>query len=88
MFQALRVAIVASAISITAWIGAVSAFAQDRDNTGGATTTTRTVREDDDGFDMSWIGLLGLAGLAGLIPRNRNDRHIVGTTTTTPANRH
>lgn len=28
-----------------------------------------SVRHDDDGFDLGWMGLLGLAGLAGLRPK-------------------
>ena len=52
-------------------VGAASPlFAQD---TGYATTTTRT-DDRDDGMDLGWIGLLGLAGLLGLRRRERVER--------------
>ena len=38
--------------------------------TGGEMSSE--TRDDDDGFDMGWLGLLGLAGLLGL-KRKDND---------------
>ena len=57
-----------------------SAYAQetvsgDTDLVRGTDSGINSVRDDDDGFDMGWIGLLGLAGLAGLMPRDRRDRN-------------
>lgn len=51
-----------------------SSFAQDttRDAIGARTTTTR---DNNDGFNLGWIGLAGLAGLVGLMPRDRGVRH-------------
>ena len=48
---------------------------------GDTSRSTTLVRDDDDGFDFSWIGLIGLVGLAGLMPRdqrNRNGQQING----------
>jgi MYXO-CTERM domain-containing protein len=53
------------------------AVAQDTQNPPAATTNAA---DDDDGFDLGWLGLIGLLGLAGLVGRRRNDRDTtVGT---------
>ena len=76
---------VAGALAI--FLLAASANAQDTTTSGANTgTSSRAVDNDDEGFDMGWLGLLGLAGLTGLMGRdkhNHNDRNVgVGHTTT------
>lgn len=59
---------------IAAALVTVPAIAQDAGGNGaaaqsgdmGRTSPIESVRHDDDGFDLGWMGLLGLAGLAGL----------------------
>lgn len=50
-------------------VGVPVAFAA----TDTTTTETAAAPEQDEGFDVGWLGLLGLIGLAGLRGRN-NDR--------------
>lgn len=57
-------------LAIVPFAGQSSAQATgDGTRTDMGTTTTRTARDDDRGFNPGWLGLLGLAGLAGLMPR-------------------
>lgn len=57
-------------------LGAAPAFAQDP-STATAPAVTTTVDDDDNGFDMGWLGLLGLAGLLGL--RRKSEVHSSAT---------
>lgn len=41
--------------------------------TDTSTTETAAAPEQDDGFNLGWLGLLGLPGLLGLLRRD-NDR--------------
>jgi hypothetical protein len=69
-----------------------SAIGQEVDDTNAATPpavsapatdspTTDTRADDDEGFEMGWIGLAGLAGLLGLLRRDPDTRrdHAVHT---------
>lgn len=47
--------------------------------TGDDNETAAVVTEDDDGFNLGWLGLLGLAGL-----RRRDPVATVTTRSTTP----
>ena len=85
---------------IAAALAAVPAVAQDHGATGSGsgsgsamgsgsndmarTSPIETVRHDDDGFDLGWMGLLGLAGLAGLRRKRAvvHDHHTANHITT------
>ena len=73
MWRTIKVVFVVSIITLSLGMTIAGSFAQDgtRDEVGSRTTT---MRDDDDGFDLGWIGLAGLAGLFGLMPRDRHDR--------------
>ena len=74
MWRKFKVVFAVSVVTLSLGMTISSSFAQDRtrDAVDARTTTTH---DDDDGFDLGWIGLAGLAGLVGLMPRDRNDRH-------------
>ena len=57
----------AVAATLLALAVAAPAMAQDT-----AAAPTATVQEEDDGFDLGWLGLLGLAGLLGLRRRDNS----------------
>jgi hypothetical protein len=72
MWRKIKVFFVVSIVTLSLGMTLSSSFAQDsyRDDVGVRTTTTD---DDNDGFDLGWLGLAGLAGLIGLMPRDRNN---------------
>ncbi len=74
MWRKIKVVVAVSVVSLSLGMTISSSFAQDstRDGVGARTTTTR---DNNNGFDLGWIGLAGLAGLVGLMPRDRHDRN-------------
>lgn len=56
---------------VAAPLGGVS-FGQN--DAGGGAVNNTAARDDDDGFDYGWLGLIGLLGLAGLMRRKDTDR--------------
>ncbi|CAO4184809.1 WGxxGxxG family protein [Methylorubrum extorquens] len=54
------------------------ALAQATNPATNAPQTTSASKDNDNDFDMGWLGLIGLAGLAGLMRGNK--RHDTTTT--------
>ncbi|MFN2565367.1 MAG: WGxxGxxG family protein [Gemmatimonadaceae bacterium] len=82
MIRLLRVGIVAASVALL--LASVPLTADGQAGGAGTTTgaqTTDAPRQDDDGFDPGWFGLLGLAGLFGL-RRPREERTTRVDTTT------
>ena len=74
MWRKIKVVFAVSVITLSLGMTMASSFAQDRTN-DEVGTNMATARDDNDGFELGWIGLAGLAGLVGLMPRDRKDRH-------------
>jgi hypothetical protein len=72
MWRRIKVVFAVSIFTLSLGMTISSSYAQDgtRGGVGAGTTITR---DDNDGFDLGWIGLAGLAGLIGLMPRDRHD---------------
>ena len=74
MWRKFKVLFGVSVVTLSLGMTVASSFGQDtiQNDTGRSTTN---VRDDNDGFDFSWIGLIGLVGLAGLMPRDQRNRN-------------
>lgn len=74
MWRNIKVVFAASVVTLSLGMTIASSFGQSttRDNDGVRTTTTR---DNNDGFNLGWMGLIGLAGLVGLMPRTRRDHN-------------
>lgn len=59
-------------LSLTMTVDSSSAQDNTLDDAG---RTTTALQNDNDGFDLGWIGLAGLLGLAGLMPRDQPNRN-------------
>jgi len=73
MWRKIKVVVAVSIVTLSLGMTVSSNYAQEyvSDEVGSNATTARN---DNDGFNLGWIGLAGLAGLVGLMPHDRRDR--------------
>jgi MYXO-CTERM domain-containing protein len=79
----LRIAALSVAI-LAGTSGAAFAQAEAPATAETPAAAAETATDDDEGFDLGWLGLIGLAGLAGLARRREPVVHRTTTTAGTP----